>query len=156
MISGILFLTVLLGEAFLTLMHVYIREIWPGSTTLLFAILNQVVSILIVTAWFGVIFKDLSDATLKWNTTITGALFTGILFTIGKLILGWILAQSNIQTIYGASGSFVLLLLFVFYCSFILYFGAMFTRIWAEYNRSSIEPRRNAYKYILSELKKEG
>lgn len=155
MVSGILFLAVLLGEGFLALMNEYIRELWPGSTTTLFTILNQVVSILIVTIWFAVIFKYLSDATLKWNTTIAGALFTGLLFTAGKLILAWILALSNIQTIYGASGSFVLLLLFVFYCSFILYYGAMFTRVWAEYHRSSIEPRKNAYKYVLSEVKNE-
>ena len=155
MISGILFLAVLLGEGFLALMNEYIRELWPRSSTILVTILNQLVSIFIVTVWFAVIFKYLSDATLKWNTTIAGALFTGILFTVGKLLLGWILAASNIQTIYGASGSFVLLLLFVFYCSFILYYGAMFTRMWAEYHRSSIEPRRNAYKYVLSEVKDE-
>jgi membrane protein len=152
MVSGILFLAVLFGEGFLALMNEYISELWPGSATILFAILNQVISILIVTIWFAVIFKYLSDATLKWNTTIAGALFTGLLFTAGKLILGWILALSNIQTIYGASGSFVLLLLFVFYSSFILYYGAMFTRVWAEYNRSPIEPKRNAYKYVLSEV----
>lgn len=155
MISGILFLAVLLGEGFLALMNEYIRELWPRSSTILVTILNQLVSIFIVTVWFAVIFKYLSDATLKWNTTIAGALFTGMLFTVGKLLLGWILAASNIQTIYGASGSFVLLLLFVFYCSFILYYGAMFTRMWAEYHRSSIEPRRNAYKYVLSEVKDE-
>ncbi len=155
MISGILFLAVLLGEGFLALMNEYIRELWPRSSTILFTVLNQVASILVVTIWFAVIFKYLSDATLNWNTTIAGALFTGILFTVGKLLLGWVLAASNIQTIYGASGSFVLLLLFVFYCSFILYYGAMFTRIWAEYHRSAIEPRRNAYKYVLSEVKDE-
>ena len=155
MISGILFLAVLLGEGILAVLNEYIREIWPESASLMFVVLNQIVSILVVTIWFAVIFKYLSDATLKWNTTIVGALFTGILFTIGKLILGWVLALSNIQTIYGASGSFVLLLLFVFYCSFILYYGAMFTRVWAEYHRSSIEPGKNAYKYVLSEVKNE-
>jgi membrane protein len=155
MISGILFLGVLLGEGMLALMKEYIIELWPDTSTLLFALLNQVASILIVTIWFAVIFKYLSDAILKWNTAIVGALFTGVLFTMGKLILGWVLALSNIQTIYGASGSFVLLLLFVFYCSFILYYGAMFTRVWAEYHRSSIEPRKNAYKYLLSEVKNE-
>lgn len=154
MLSGILFLGVLLGEGILAILKDYIRELWPGSSTFLFAILNQIISLIIVTAWFAVIFKYLSDAKLKWNTTIAGAFFTGVLFTIGKLVLGWVLALSNIQTIYGASGSFVLLLLFVFYCAFILYYGAMFTRVWAEYHQSSIEPRKNAYKYVLSEVKK--
>ena len=154
MLAGVLFLGVTFGEAVLALLKDYFNERWPGSETFLFAILNQCISIAIVTAWFAVIFKYLSDANLKWSTTIAGALFTGILFTGGKLLLGWLLALSNIQTIYGASGSFVLLLLFVFYCSFILYYGAMFTRIWAEYQQKEIEPKKNAYKYVLSEVKK--
>jgi membrane protein len=152
MISGILFVGVLFGEAIVSLLREYISEIWPGSTTILFGLLNQAISVVIVTIWFAVIFKYISDAHLAWNPTLVGALFTGILFTGGKLLLGWMLALSNIQTIYGASGSFVLLLLFVFYCSFILYYGAMFTRVWAEYQHSSIEPRNNAYKYIVSEI----
>lgn len=154
MLAGVLFMGVTLGEGLLALLKDYIRELWPGSTTFLFVVLNQIISIIIVTSWFAAIFKYLSDAKLGWNITIAGAFFTGILFTMGKLILGWLLALSNIQTIYGASGSFVLLLLFVFYCSFILYYGAMFTRVWAEYRQSSIEPRKNAYKYVLSEVKK--
>lgn len=154
MLAGLLFLGVVLGEGILALLKDYFHELWPGSTTFLFKILNQIISILIVSSWFAVIFKYLSDARLDWNTTMVGAFFTGILFTVGKLVLGYVLALSNIQTIYGASGSFVLLLLFVFYCSFILYYGAMFTRVWAEYRQTSIEPRKNAYKYILSEVKK--
>lgn len=153
MISGILFLAVLLGEGILAVLNEYISEIWPESATFMFVLMNQIVSIVVVTIWFAVIFKYLSDATLKWHTTIAGALFTGLLFTAGKLILGWVLALSNIQTIYGASGSFVLLLLFVFYCSFILYYGAMFTRVWAEYHHSYIAPGKNAYRYELSEIK---
>lgn len=153
MLSGILFLGVILGEAILALLHEYISELWPRSSTFLFAILNQLISLLIVTIWFAVIFKYLSDANPKWNTTIAGSLFTALLFTVGKLILGKALGMSNIQTIYGASGSFVLLLLFVFYCSFILYYGAMFTKEWGDFQQSPIVPRKNAYRYILSEVK---
>lgn len=154
-LSGLLFLAVLLGEAILALMDEYIGELWPGSSTFFFALINQVVSIIVVTIWFAVIFKYLSDASPKWPVTIAGALFTGILFTIGKLVLGKVLALSNIQTIYGASGSFVLLLLFVFYCSFILYYGAMFTLEWAIFREAPIEPKKHAYRYVLSELKDE-
>jgi membrane protein len=156
MISGLLFVGVLFGEAVVSLLREYISEIWPGSTTIFFGLLNQAISVLIVTIWFAVIFKYIADAHLAWNTTLAGALFTGILFTGGKLLLGWMLALSNIQTIYGASGSFVLLLLFVFYCSFILYYGAMFTRVWAEYQHSSIEPKKNAYKFLVSEMNPPG
>jgi membrane protein len=153
-LAGILFLAVLLAEGLQAVLRDYINEIWPGSGSLLFAITNQVLSVTIVTIWFALLFKFASDGRPSWRITMVGALFTGILFTAGKLLLGWLLGFSNIHNIYGASGSFVLVLLFVFYCSFILYYGAMFTRVWAEYKGSPIEPGKNAYKYELSEIKK--
>jgi membrane protein len=78
----------------------------------------------------------------QWRVAITGGLFTGILFTLGKLILGSLLALSKIQNIYGAAGSFVLILLFVFYVSFIFYYGAMFTWYWGENTGRPIPPGR--------------
>jgi membrane protein len=78
-----------------------------------------------------------------------------VLFTIGKLILGWLLGYSNINNIYGASGSFVLVLLFVFYSSFILYLGATFTYAWAEHSHKPIIPGRTAYRYKFTEVKDE-
>jgi membrane protein len=153
MISGLLFLTTILGEAVQALLLDYIKEIWAGSTSLLYALINQFISIMVVTIWFTLIFRLLANGRPVWKVAFSGGLFTGVLFTIGKLLLAWMLGFSNIDTIYGASGSIVLILLFVFYSSFILYFGATFTYAWAEYVNRPIVPKKHAYSYELSEIK---
>ena len=76
--------------------------------------IGQTVSVLVVTAWFTMLFKFLPDGRPSWKTAITGGLFTGLLFTIGKILLRWLLTYSNMQTIYGASTSSVLLLCLFF------------------------------------------
>lgn len=153
MISGLLFLTTMLAEALQALLLDYIKEIWAGSTSLLYSLFNQFISITVVTIWFSLIFRLLANGRPAWRVAFAGGLFTGVLFTIGKLFLGWMLGFSNIQTVYGASGSIVLILLFVFYSSFILYFGAAFTYVWAEYVKQPIIPKKHAYSYELSEIK---
>ncbi|HEY0678660.1 MAG TPA: YihY/virulence factor BrkB family protein [Chitinophagaceae bacterium] len=155
LIAGLLFLATLLAEALQALLLDYIQELWKGSVSLLYFILNQVISIVVVSTWFTMVFRFLGNAKPTWKVAFAGGLFTGILFTIGKLLLGWLLGFSNIHNIYGASGSFVLLLLFVFYSSFILYFGGTFTNAWAEYIKQPIAPGKNAYRYDLIERKLE-
>jgi membrane protein len=73
------------------------------------------------------------------------------LFAIGKFILHWLLTYSNINTLYGTSASIVLLLLFVFYSSLILYYGAAFTKIWGIYKDEPIRPLPHATHYRLVE-----
>ncbi|HEY4935470.1 MAG TPA: YhjD/YihY/BrkB family envelope integrity protein, partial [Puia sp.] len=97
--------------------------------------------------WFSVLFKFLPDGRPSWKTVIAGAGFTGLLFTFGKLLLKWLLSYSGMQTVYGASTSSVLLLLFVFYSSFIFYFGACFTKVWAELHNKPIQPSKHAERY---------
>ena len=81
---------------------------------------------------------------------------TGLLFTAGKWVLRWLLSYSNMKTIYGASTSSALLLLFVFYCSFMFYYGACFTRVWAEENKQPILPSRHAIRYRLHKIEMGG
>ena len=80
----------------------------------------------------------------SFKVTLKGALLTGALFTIGKIVLGRLLISGNIQRIYGTSGSFVILLLFVFYISLILYYGAAFTAALADYSKEAIRPAAHA------------
>ncbi len=87
-----------------------------------------------VTLWFAVVFFLLPDGRPRWKILLTGALVTSILFNISKLILRWLLTYSNINSIYGASASMVLLLLFVFYVALIFYYGASFANVWANAN----------------------
>jgi membrane protein len=155
MLAGLLFLLSLLVEGVQALLISYISEVWAASASFLYIILNQVISGAVVTVWFTVLFRFLGNGRPTWGVAFAGGLFTGVLFTIGKLVLGWLLGYSNINNIYGASGSFVLVLLFVFYSSFILYLGGTFTAAWGDHINKPIEPGRNAYKYELREVKRE-
>lgn len=153
--AGILFLTSLLSDAFIAILSDLIKDYWPIITGAIIQIVRQLVAIAIVTVWFAVVFKFLPDARTPWNTAFAGAFFTAVLFTAGKFLLGLLLSGSNIGSIYGASGSIVLILLFVFYSSFILYYGATFTKQWGKYIKNELSPRDYATFYELAEVKKE-
>lgn len=155
MVAGLLFLVSLVAEGLQALLLGYLNELWAATVSGLYIVLNQLISMLVVTIWFTVLFRFISNGHPTWRVAFVGGLFTGVLFTIGKLILGWLLGYSNINNIYGASGSFVLVLLFVFYSSFILYLGGTFTYAWGEHVHKPIVPGKNAYKYELREVKKE-
>jgi membrane protein len=147
LLAGLLFTIVMLGEALWALLSEYIREIWGNGDLVLEKLLNQVISVIFVTIWFGVLFRLLPDGRPRWKIAFTGGFFTSLLFTLGKLALGVLLSYSNMQTIYGASTSMVLLLLFVFYSSFIFYYGACFTKIWAQHVGRPIKPGRYTVQY---------
>jgi len=112
-------------------------------------ILNYLLAIGMITAWFAILFRFLPDARPAWGIVLRGAFLTGVLFTIGKVVLRWALSYSNINSLYGASASIVLLMLFVFYSALILYFGAAFIKIWSVYKSQPIEPLRYASHYQL-------
>ena len=107
------------------------------------------VSSVIVTAWFAITFKYLPDARIHWRPIWVGAAVTAILFTVGKFILNHLLINSNLGPIYGPSASVLLIMLFVFYSSMILFYGAAFTRTYANYAHFKIRPKAYAVKYKL-------
>lgn len=153
-IAGVLFLAGLTIEAVQSMLRSYINEVWPNAGSFVILVVNQLLSLSIVTVWFTVLFRFLPDGRPLWKVATAGGVFTGALFTIGKVVLGWLLELSNIKNIYGASGAFVLILLFVFYVSFILYYGAAFTYAWAESHGIPIKAGRSAYEYTVSEVVK--
>jgi membrane protein len=151
--AGLLFLFVLLAEGALDILYHTPEDRALGHGILAKAFIRQLISLLLVSAWFFMLLKFLPDAKPRWRTVLAGAVFTGLLFTLGKLLLSWLLSYSNMQTIYGASTSSVLLLLFVFYSSFIFYFGACFTKIWAAFYNDPIQPGPHAEKYQWSRVR---
>ncbi|HMH22540.1 MAG TPA: YhjD/YihY/BrkB family envelope integrity protein [Puia sp.] len=144
-IAGLLFSMVLLGDTKGLLL--------PGKAN---GILYRVITLLASVAWFILILKSLSDGRPDWKTAVGGGIFTGLLFTIGEVVLHMVFSFNNVQTIYGASTSLVLLLLFVFYCSFIFYFGACFTQVLAIRAKRPILPTRHAVRYMLKSVEWEG
>jgi membrane protein len=151
--TGILFLSVLMTEGLLNFLSNTLHDQFPEKHLMLNLLVNQGISLLVVTIWFTMIFKFLPDGHPAWKIAITGGFFTGILFSLGKLLLKWLLSYSNMQTIYGASASSALLLLFVFYAALIFYYGACFTNVWAVYRNKPIQPGKNAVIYKWSPVK---
>jgi membrane protein len=129
--SGILMLLSILVNTGLAVSHDYLQVIWPGAAIVAIRILNIVFSVVVISVWFTLIFKILPDAQVKWEVAAVGGFFTAILYIVGELVLRKVLVHARLENIFGATTSLALLLLFIFYCSFILYFGAAFTHEYA-------------------------
>lgn len=147
--AGLLFLAGLLAETIQALMGKYVRHLSPTFAVYFNGVVATIVSVIIVTLWFAVLFHHLPDGRPTWKIALIGGFFTSLLFNIGKWILRWLLVHSNVTTIYGASGSIVLLLLFIFYASLIFYYGAAFTKVWAVYQGKPILPHSYAVSYEI-------
>jgi membrane protein len=119
-------------------------NIFPHVALLLIYIFNLLITFGIVTLLFAIIFKVLPDAIIKWKDVITGAMVTAVLFMIGKFGITFYIGSSSVGTAYGTAGSFVILLLWVYYSSIILYFGAEFTKAYAATYGGLIKPTQYA------------
>ena len=131
--SGLLFILTLLSESAFNYLGNTLFILLPGRGVEIIRVCNALVSYVIVTAWFAITFKYLPDIRIAWKPVWVGALFTGLLFTAGKFIIGRLLLHSNLGPIYGPSASVLLLMLFVFYSSMLMYYGASFTKCYAHY-----------------------
>ena len=145
--TGVLFLATLFAESLKLIFGRYIHELLPGTGFLFYGFLSLVISVLITSLWFMAVFRYLPDGKPTWKVAFIGGLVTSILFHIGKYLLGWLLPGSNIGAVYGASASIMLLLLFVFYSSFIFYYGAAFTKVWGDHLEQPIIPLHDAANY---------
>jgi membrane protein len=115
-----------------------------AAQSLIWKAINFVVSFGVTTLLFALIYKVLPDVKIQWRDVWIGALVTALLFTLGKAALGWYLGRPGTTSTYGAAGSFVALLLWVYYSAQILFFGAEFTQVYAKAYGSKIEPAENA------------
>jgi len=154
LLAGILFFVGLLTDSIQAIIGGYINTASPSFGKVFLSILNQILFIAIVTTWFTVLFRFLTSGRPTWKAAIRGGILTGILFTLGKFILRVALPLSNIGNIYGASGSIVLIMLFVFYSSFIFYFGACFVKVLSDAKDTPIRPIKGAFSYEIKEILK--
>jgi len=114
------------------------------TTTLLIYILNNAITLAAVSAVFMIIFKVLPDVNLKWKSALIGALFTALLFSLGKYLIGIYIEKGNPGSAFGAASSIIVILLWIYYTSIILYFGAEFTQAYAEKYDGGISPSKYA------------
>jgi membrane protein len=146
--------SMVLGVAFLLLVSTvlsaglaavgrYLGSALPGGEAL-WHIVNLVLSLAMVTALFALIFKVVPDAEVAWKDVWIGAAVTAVLFTLGKFLIGLYLGKSSVSSSYGAAGSLVVLVIWVYYSAQILLLGAEFTQEYAQRFGSHVEPSENA------------
>ncbi len=105
---------------------------------------DAVLSFLVSSFLFSLIFKILPDAKIRWKDVLFGGFITAVFFTLGKLAIGFYLGKSNLTTLYGAAGSVIIIMVWVYYSSIILYLGAEFTKVHANLYGRKIEPNEYA------------
>jgi len=123
---------------------------YPDVAVIVIYIVNLLLTLGITTLIFAVVFKVLPDARIQWKDIMAGAVTTAILFMLGKFAISFYIGKTNIGSTFGAAGSLVILLLWVYYSSIILYFGAEFTKAYAIKYGDAIHP--NEYAVTMKEV----
>ncbi len=145
MMMGINFLLLvsLLVSAGLTALGAFLGTLLPDSETVL-QILNFLISLGVIALLFAMMYKIIPDVNLTWGDVWIGAAVTGLLFSIGKFVIGLYLGTSTLASAYGAAGSLVIILVWVYYSAQILFFGAEFTKVYTKRYGTQVVPAEYA------------
>jgi membrane protein len=144
---GFLLMVGLIVNSLTDVLNQRIAARFPQDSIYLFSISNLLIVFSIITLLFTLIFKTLPDGKVVLRDCLVGAAFTSFLFMLGKFAIGAYLGSSMIASVYGAAGSVILILVWVYYSAMILYFGAEFTKVYAITHGGKIIP--NNYSVIL-------
>ena len=152
MVLGICFLLLvsMMLSALLLAISSQFRHLFPGAVDLVWRIADLGISFVITTLVFAMIYKILPDVKIHWRDVWTGAAATALLFTVGKLVIAFYLGRSSFTSAYGAAGSVLVILVWVYYSSQILFLGAEFTHVYV--NRYERPPRPIRGAIPLSEI----
>lgn len=147
---------IVLAVGFLLLVSMVFSALLNGVQTLMadqmkqvswvWQLINTLISIGVITLLFAMIYKYLPDVKIAWQDVTVGAALTSVLFTIGKNLIGFYLGKVAIGSTYGAAGSFVVLLIWIYYSSLIFFLGAEFTHVYAHRFGRRIRPEKHAEK----------
>jgi membrane protein len=141
--TGFLLLVSLVVSSAISGLGTYLQNQWPGLESI-WHVVNFIITVLMATVLFALIFKFLPDAKIAWSDVWVGAFLTAVLFSIGKVLIGLYLGKASIGSAYGAAGSLVVLLVWIYYSSLILFFGAELTQVYAKRFGSQIVPKEGA------------
>jgi len=122
----------------------YLKERFPDVTINIFYMVNLLITIAITSFIFGIVFKVLPDAEIRWKDVLAGALVTTILFLLGKFGISFYISKTSVGSTYGPAGSLIILVVWIYYSSMILYFGAEFTKYYALQYGAPILPSKFA------------
>lgn len=152
---GFLLIVSLLVNAIIAALSNRLEHFFPVVTVQLFNAINIGITFLVIAALFGIIFKFLPDVKIAWRDVLTGAFFTSLLFMLGKYLIGIYISTTGTGSAYGAAGSIIVLLVWIYYTSAILYFGAEFTQVYADAYGDKIEPADYAVHVEQKEIERE-
>jgi membrane protein len=153
---GFILLVSLIINALLELLSERLQMYFKNITIVTVYVLNTVLIFAIITCLFAIIFKVLPDAIIRWRDSLVGAAFTALLFMGGKFLISLYIGKSNVGLAYGAAGSIIVILVWVYYSSLILYFGAEFTKIYSIHHGTAIKPIETAVFIVKRESKEVG
>lgn len=151
-IMGAILVVSLGAETALATLRNNLNNVSPLLTPFILNLLAVILSLGLGTLILGVIYKFLPDVVIEWKVVWVGAATTSFLFILGKYIIGFALRSSNIQAMYGAAGSMAIFLLWVFYSSIILFYGAKITQQYALLYAETIQPKDHAVKIETREI----
>ncbi|RZJ72160.1 YihY/virulence factor BrkB family protein [Flavobacterium sp.] len=141
---GFLMVVSLVVNGALMAFNDWLKSFFPEITLVIFQVLNVGITFFVIMVLFGIIFKVLPDAYIDWKHVRMGAFFTACLFMIGRYLIGLYIQTTSTGTAYGAAGSMIVILVWVYYTAAILYFGAEFTRVYCEFTGAKIRPAEYA------------
>ena len=141
-IGFLLMVSLVLSTALAALSN-YLNSLLPGAESL-WQLLNLGLSLAVITVMFALLFKYVPDVEIDWSDVWIGSFITALLFTVGKFALGLYLGNSGFSSTYGAAGSVIIILAWVYYSAQILFFGAEFTQVYARRYGSQIRPDEHA------------
>lgn len=150
---GFLLIVTFIVNGLLLVLSDWMKSYFPDVTLIIFQVINIALGFAVITTLFGVIFKVLPDAKIAWKEVRIGAFFTACLFLLGRFLIGLYIEKSNTGLAYGAAGSLIVILVWVYYTAAILYIGAEFTRVYSDFRGFKIEPAD--YAVVIEELEKE-
>jgi len=150
---GFILLVSLMLNSFMDIFYARLQRIFDKASVDLLYGINLVLVFAVITMLFTVMFKILPDAKIRWKDSMVGAAFTAVLFIIGKFLIGFYIGNSKLGATYGTAASIVVVLLWVYYTSIILYFGAEYTKIHSRELGKGIAPDEQAVYIIKTESK---
>jgi|SRR5690606_33017615 len=152
---GFLLIVSLLVSTIIELLSSYLIRILPEIMGALFNLINFGITFLVISSLFAIIFKFLPDAQVKWKYVRSGAIFTALLFIAGKFLISLYMQYTAPESAYGAAGSIIVILLWVYYTAAILYFGAEFTKVYTKRQCGEILPSKFAVRVVQQELEED-
>ena len=141
---ALLMLLSLLVSAVIAILSDFLTQFIPNIGVFFIKLLDFILSVAIITALFALIYKYLPDATIRWKDTWVGAFVTALLFTLGKFLISWYIGTSDPGSAYGAAGSIIVILVWIYYSSLIVFYGAEFTQQYASKIGQRIRPKPHA------------